>query len=316
MSDQEAAEERVADLIFGPDPTKEEPAEEPVEELVEEPTEDPSEEEEEEYEPEPKPVEEGEESLVEFEWDGQVIEAPQTIKDALMRTKDYTEKTQEVATQRKEVEVQSGNLKRVNSQYVFAMKVQENVLKAHQLDQQIEQARGYLRENIDRLTATDITKVQMAMDETRQERDTIINDVQLKNKEFQQAHEQSLQELMTKSTEVLRQKVPGWNDESEGKLKAYALEQGIPEQTYNAVVDPLEKLILHKAMQFDALQSGVKSAVKTVQSTNTIKPKSRNPMTQETQDKLNLRKKIKNPNRSAREKADLIGMDIANRMKI
>jgi hypothetical protein len=39
-------------------------------------------------------------------------------------------------------------------------------------------------------------------------------------------------------------------------------------------------------------------------------------MTQETQDKLNLRKKIKNPNRSAREKADLIGMDIANRMKI
>jgi len=133
---------------------------------------------------------------------------------------------------------------------------------------------------------------------------------------LQQAHEQTLTELMTKSTEGLRQKIPGWNDESEGKLKAYALAQGIPEQTYNAVVDPLEKLILHKAMQFDVLQSGVKSAVKTVQNAPTIRPKSRSPMPKETQDRLNLRKKIKNPNRSAKDKGVLIGEDIANRLKL
>lgn len=314
MVDETAVEAQVADFIF-PDTKEstEETIEEPTEEVTEE-VEEPTEETEE--EPDPKPVPEGEDAMVEFEWEGQIIEAPQNIKDALMRNKDYTEKTQANSTQRKELEIQRGNLDRLDSQYKFAVSVQDDVMKAHQLDQQIEQARTYLRENVDGMTATDITKIQMAMDETRLERDKIINDVRNKSTEHQQAHEQTLTELMTKSTEVLKQKIPGWNDESEGQLRSYALEQGIPENTYNAVVDPLEKVILHKAMQFDALKSGVVSAVKTVQNAPTIKPKSRSPMSKETQDHLNLRKRIKNPKRSAQEKSVDIGMDIANRMKL
>jgi hypothetical protein len=311
-----AAEEAVADMIFGPDPTKEEATEAVTEEETTEVEEtEEVEESTEETEEEPKPVPEGEEN-VEFEWDGQIIEAPQNIKDALMRNKDYTEKTQANATDRKELEIQRGNLDRLDSQYKFAVSVQDDVMKAHQLDTQIEQARVYMRENIDGMTHTDLEKIRMAIDETRSERDKIINDVRNKSTEHQQAHEQTLTELMTKSTEVLKQKIPGWTDDSEGQLRAYALEQGIPEQTYNAVVDPLEKVILHKAMQFDALKSGVTSAVKAVQSAPTIKPKSRSPMPKDTQDHLTLRKKIKNTNRSASARAEDIGMDVANRFKL
>jgi len=257
-----------------------------------------------------EPVLEGGES-VEFEWDGQMIEAPVNIKDALMRNKDYTEKTQEVAAQRKELEIQSSNLKRVNSQYEFAMQVQDDVLKAHQLDQQIEQARGYMRDNIDTMSHTDLEKIRLAIDDSRIERDKIINEVNTKNTAFQQAHEQTLKELVDKSTEVLRQKVPGWGNEQETAIKDYALSLGVPEQTFNSVVDPLEKEILYKAMQYDALKSGATAAIKTVQGAPTIKPKSRNPMPKDTQDKLNLRKKIKNPKTSNQDKATLIGEDIA-----
>ncbi len=316
---EEAQIEAAADLIFGPDPTKEEPqeevAEEPQEESVAEPVE--GDDVEEEYEPDPKPVVEGDEpEMVELEWEGQLIEAPPAIAEALMRNKDYTEKTQAVAVQRKELDIQSGNLKRVNSQYEFAMQVQDDVMRAHQLDMQIEQARVYRLENVENLPYAEMEKIRMAMDETRLERDKIINSVNIKNTEFQQAHEQTLTELVSKSTEVLRQKIPGWNDETEGQLKAYALSQGIPEQAYNFVVDPVEKLILHKAMQFDALKSGVTAAVTTVQTAPTIRPKSRSPMPKDTQDRLNLRKKIKNPNRSVKDKGVLIGEDIANRMKL
>lgn len=312
-----AAEEKVADLIFGPDPTKADASPDPDPDPVVESDPDPEVDPDVDPEPDPKPVPEGEEpEMVEFEWDGEIIAAPPNIKEALMRNKDYTEGSQKNATDRKELEVQKGNLDRIDSQYKFAISVQDDVLKAHQLEQQIEQARVYMRENIEGMSHTDLEKIRMAMDETRLERDKLISNVHSKNNEFQQAHEQTLTELMTKSTEVLRQKIPGWNEETEGQLRAYALDQGIPEQTYNAVVDPLEKLILHKAMQFDALQAGIKPVVKAVQGTQTIRPKSRNPMPQETQDRLNLRKKIKNPNRSAAQKGEDIGMDIANRMKI
>jgi len=317
MSEEtQAAEEKAADFIFGAEQKEESEVEEPKEEVEAE-----EEVTEEEYKPDPKPVVEGDDEkspdeMVEFEWDGQMIEAPPAIAEALMRNKDYTEKTQDIAVQRKELEVQSGNLKRVNSQYEFAMQVQDDVLRAHQLEGQVEQARAYLRDNLDGMTATDITKIQLAMDETRLERDRIIAGVNVKNTEFQQAHEQTLKELVVKSTEVLRQKIPGWDDSHEGQIKDYALSQGIPEQTYESVIDPIEKLILYKAMQYDALKSGVTSAVKTVQGAPTIKPKSRSPMPQDTQDRLNLRKKIKNPKRSAKDKSVFIGEDIANRMKL
>ncbi len=325
MSDEAhaAAEEKVADLIFGPDPTKEEPVvDTPVDDSEDETPDpvddapDPDAPDGDEYEPDPKPVEEGEESMVEFEWDGQVIEAPQNIKDALMRNKDYTEKTQEVSASRKELEIKIESVNLTDSQYKFAQSVQEHVLRAHQLEQQIEAARVYMRENIDTMTHTDLEKIRMAIDETRQDRDKIINDVTTKNTEFQQAREQSLTELAVKSTEVLRQKVPGWDDSHEGKIKDYALSLGIPEQTYASVVDPTEKLILHKAMLYDALKAGVTPAVKTVQNAPSIKAKSRNPMSKDKQDELNLRKKIKNPNRSTQQKAVDIGLDIANRMKL
>jgi hypothetical protein len=146
-------------------------------------------------------------------------------------------------------------------------------------------------------------KLRIAIDDTRVERDTLMTALQRKGNEFQQANEQTRKELMDKSTEVLRQKVPGWNDESEGQLKAYALTLGIPEQSYDSVVDPVEKMILHKAMQFDALQTGKAAAVKKVVSTPSIKAKSRNPMPGDVKAKLNLRKSLKNPKLSSKAKA-------------
>jgi len=244
---------------------------------------------------------------------GKLYEVPLELKEALLREGDYTQKTQDVAVQRKELEIQSENLKRVNSQYEFAMQVQDDVMKAHQLDQQVEQARAYMRDNIDGMSHTDLEKIRMAIDETRSERDKLINGVNAKNTEFQQAHEQTLKELVDKSTEVLRQKIPGWDDSHETQIKEYALSLGIPEQAYNSVVDPVEKFILHKAMQFDALQSGKAAAVKKVVSTPSIKAKSRNPMPEDVKAKLNLRKSLKNPKLSSKAKARMIQKSFGER---
>ncbi len=310
------AEEKVAvqdriDAMF------EEPAEEVTEEAkeVEEETEGTPEavsEDDEAVSEEEEPTEE-EPETVDIERGGKLYSVPIELKEAFMREGDYTQKTQDVATQRKELEIQSENIKRVDSQYKFALSVQDDVMQAHQLDLQVEQARTYMRDNIEGMTHTDLEKIRMAIDETRSQRDKLINGINVKNTEFQQAHEHSLTELKTKSTEVLRQKVPGWDDSHEGQIKDYALSLGIPEQTYNSVVDPIEKLILHKAMQFDALQVGKAAAVKKVVSTPSIKAKSRNPMPEDVKAQLNLRKSLKNPKLSSRAKARMIQKSMGDR---
>jgi len=296
------------DALFDEPEVAEEPTEEVEEEVseeVEEETEEATEETEEKVEEAPK--------TVELERDGKLYDVPVELQEAFMREGDYTQKTQEVASQRKELEIRQGNLSVVDSQYQFAMNVQDEVLKVHQLDTQIDQARTYMRENIEGMTHTDLEKIRMAIDETKLERDTIVNSVRTKNTEFQQARKQSLKELADKSTEVLRQKVPGWGDSHELKIKDYALSLGIPEQTYNTVIDPVEKLILHKAMQFDALQSGKAAAVEKVVSTPSIKAKARNPMPDNVKAKLKLNKQLKNPNLSSKAKARMIERSMGER---
>ena len=312
MADEEAVapvQDRIDALFDEPEP---EPTPEPEvdPEVDPEPEVDPDPDPDAGDEPDPDP----EPQTVDIERDGVMYEVPIALQDAFMREKDYTEKTQDVATKRKEVEIQHQNLELIDGQYKFALQVQDDVLQAHQLDQQIKQARQYMRDNIDGMSHIDLEKIRMGIDEVTQQRDTIINAVSTKNTEFQQAREQSLKELAAKSTEVLRQKVPGWDDTHEGQIKDYALSLGIPEQTYVSVVDPIEKIILHKAMQFDALQVNKSAAVKKVVSTPSIKAKARNPMPENVKAKLNLKKSLRKPGLSSKAKAKLIEKSMGDRL--
>jgi hypothetical protein len=289
------------------------------------------------YQPDPKPVEEGAEEtedaeeqgvqeaaeadteeesdqdLVEVTFNGELIEAPRYIADALLRQEDYTKKTQEVANQRREVEAVQAQAEITRRDFEFAAQIQPEILKAEQIQAQIDQTQTYLRENLESLSATDIERIRLAIDDARQQKDEIAQSLQNRQTEFQQAREQSLQELLNQGTEVLRQAIPDWGDTHQEQVRQFALDSGFTEQEISTVVDPRQALVLYKAAQYDALQAGKPAAVKKVQGAP-IKPKSRNPMPKEVGDKLNLRKKLKSNNVSASDKAKLIGEDIASRM--
>lgn len=285
------------------------------------------------YEPDPKPVVEGDESeeveaveeteetpeaddtpeFVEVEYGDKLYEVPTELKDALMMQSDYTSKTQEVANQRKEVEVQLGTIAQRAAQFEFAQSMQPDVLKAQQLEQTADQWHQYMRENIDQLSSTDIEKIRLQVEDARSQRDAIIQTVTTKQNEFQQAQEQSHQELLNKGTEVLRQKIPGWGEEQQKQVRDYALSHGFTEAEIGQVVDPRQVETLWKAAQYDSLKSGAAPAVKKVSQAPTIKPKSRNPMDKATGDKLNLRKKLKSTKLTDSQKAQAIGDDIASK---
>ena len=304
---QAQAEEAIADVLFGPEETQEEA---PEEELVAEEVES-----EESEEREVTPEVEGDDTsdMVEIEWDGQLIEAPKSVADALMRQSDYTQKTQEVAAQRKAIEVQYGENELRAQQFAFAQAVNPDVIKAQQLEQQAEQAHQYLRDNIDSLSSTEIEKIRLAVDDARRERDQLVQSMSQKHSQFQQAQEQSRQELLNKGTEVLRSKIPNWGAEAQRQVQEYALSSGYTEAEVSQVVDPRQVETLWKASQYDSLQKGKAAAVRKVQDAPTIKPKSRNPMPKHVKDNLNLRKKLKSEKLTNSDKAGLIGDSIADK---
>ena len=242
--------------------------------------------------------------------DGSEVEIAEEFKDYFMRSSDYTQKTQELATQRKEVEVHAELARQAQSQQEFAASVQNELLEVYQAQQNEAQYREFLKNNIDELSSHDIEKIRIQIDELRHLQQTKSQELASKWQEHQQAAEQSRKELRDKSTEILKGKVQGWNEQHETELKNYALSLGIPEQAYLSVVDPLEKLILYKASQFDKLQEKTGEAVAKVKSAPTIKPKGHNPMPKEVGDKLNLRKKLKSDKISTADKANLIGGSI------
>ncbi len=275
-----------------------------------------------EYEPSPEPVPEGDEvdpdkpkddgepEMFEVEFDGGLYEVPEPLKDALLRQSDYTQKTQEVASKAKELEIQFESIEQTRKQYDFAQSIQADVLKAQSLEQQADQAHQYLRDNIDGLSSTDIEKLRLAMDDARRERDTIVSGITQKQQEFQQAQEQTFTELLNKGTEILSSRIPKWGDESQKQVRSYALEIGFTEQEIQSVVDPRQVEVLWKASQFDSLQAGKASAVQKVQAAPQIK-KARDPMPTDTRRKLDLKNKLKSKSLSKEDKASLIGEDIA-----
>lgn len=308
VNPQPSAEDAIADMLFG--------ADEPVEENDD-------------YEPVPVPQVEGDDSeeateeateesdepdaeFVEVEYDGQLYEVPPQLKEALLRQDDYTRKTQDVAQQRKAIEVGIGQVEMAQQQYQFTSQVLPDILQAQQLESQAEQYHQYLRDNIDSLSATDIEKIRMSIEDTRRERDTLVTDLQQRQSNFQQAQQQSVQELLNKGTEVLRAKIPTWGVEAQGAVRETALSHGFTEAEISSVVDPRQVEVLWKAHQYDTLQAGKAAVVAKVRSAPTIKPKNRNPMPKKVQQDLNLRKQLNSKTMRASDKANLIANSLAN----
>lgn len=302
----QSAEEDIADFLFGKDEPEEEY--EPGPNINEEGAD--SEEEAEEEVKEEAP--EGE--FVEVEFDGKLYEVPNELKDALLRQSDYTSKTQEVAHQRKEVEVIQGTLLQQRQAFEFAESIRDDVSNIEKLDATEKQYHQYLRDNIDNLSTTDIEKLRMGIEDARRERDDLGRALQYKQQEFQQAQQQSHQELLKKGTEVLRSKIPGWGGDQQRQVRDYALNLGWSEAEISTVTDPRQVEVLYKAAQYDALQANKPAAVKKVQSAPSIKSRARDPETGKfVKQKRELSKALKSENLSAPEKASLIGDDIASR---
>jgi hypothetical protein len=270
-------------------------------------------------EDEEEPVEEADPvepvEFIEYEIEGKLYEIPVELKDHLMKSSDYTQKTQAVAEQRRSLEASAQAIALQEAQYNFAQQIQPDFLQAESLDVRAQELHNYLRENVANLSHSDIEQVRFAIEDAQKQRDQLIEGVKSKQLEFQQASQQSMNELVEKGTEVLKAKFPDWSEKHQERVRDYALNSGFTESEIANVVDPRHVEVLYKASLYDALKDGAAPAVKKVQKAPAlVKPSPRGePMSKETKQKLALRKKLKSNKLNPRQKRNVVAEDLGER---
>ena len=276
MSDQVAEQSPQSRLeaMLG-DSIQEEVKEQPVQEQpVDEPQEEaevPTEEVEAEAEPtDDNPDDQAEEETEQSEEDevpailklkvnGQDVEKPLDEVVALAQQGlDYTQKTQQVAEQRKELEAYAESIKAQEQAFQEQMQLNnvliEDVAKITALDQQLNQ---YANVNWQQLSDSDFVEAQklfFTYNQLQQERSTLVSQFEAKKQQVVQKQTQLMAEKIAKGKEVLAKEIPNWSPETNQALLSTGKEYGFSDAELNSIVDPRHVKVLHDAMQWRKLQ--------------------------------------------------------------
>ena len=247
-------------------------------------------EEEPEYSEESEPVEEvkprykakvgGEEVEVELD----------ELINGYQRSKDYTQKSQALAEQRKAIEAERSHLEQVKQErQAYAQKLQA-------LDSFLsQQNKG---EDLEVLKETDPIgyAVKVAEQSQREKQLAVVRAEQQRIAQQQQAEQQqTLQNHLKSESEKLASVIPELatpkGDAIRKEIREYAKSVGWSDQELSSVYDHRAVLTLYKAMKFEQLQKGKPETLKKVQQApRMLKPGTSTPNSKSSQEKQVMQK--------------------------
>jgi len=244
----------------------EQPVEEPQEE-AEVPTDETSEDTdveptEESEEPEAEEEEQSEDevpAILKLKVNGEEVEKPlEEVVALAQQGLDYTQKTQQVAEQRKELEAYAESIKAQEQAFQEQMQLNnvliEDVAKITALDQQLNQ---YANVNWQQLSDSDFVEAQklfFTYNQLQQERSQLVSQFEAKKQEVVNKQTQLMAEKIAKGKEILAKEIPNWSPETNQALLSTGRDYGFSDAELNSIVDPRHVKVLHDAMQWRKLQ--------------------------------------------------------------
>ena len=186
------------------------------------------------------------------EYEGHEYNIPPELKEAFLKNKDYTTKTQEMAEQRKDLETD-------RQRFQEAIQLQTAHTEAYTqlgiLDQQLAQ---YNETDWHTWASQDPNAAQQAqiqMGALREQRTQAQGKLQSLHAETQQQmHNQTAKEVEQNRAKIERS-VPNWSSETEKAVVDFGIQGGLTEsQLAGTNYDPVLIGILNKARLFDELQ--------------------------------------------------------------
>jgi hypothetical protein len=198
-------------------------------------------------------------AILKLKVNGEEIEKPLDEVVALAQQGlDYTQKTQQVAEQKKELEAYAEQIKAQEQAFQQQMQLNnvliEDVAKITALDQQLNQ---YSNVNWQELSDNDFVEAQkhfFTYNQLQQERSALVSQFEAKKQQIASQQAQLMSERVAKGKEVLAKEIPGWSQETTQQLVTVGKEYGFSDAELNSIVDPRHVKVLHDAMQWRKLQ--------------------------------------------------------------
>jgi hypothetical protein len=183
---------------------------------------------------------------------------------------DYTQKTQELAAQRRQLE-EFAQLVHQNSQ-LQEQTIQETA-QLYAIDGQLQ---NYRQVNWDAWIDQDPIEAQKGWQKFQmleKQRDHLAGAIHQKRTEIQHRSAAQLQRQLEESSQALAREIKGWGPELVNSLRSNAMEYGFDEREINAIFDPRYVKVLHDAYQWRKLQSGKPEVQKRVTAApSSVKP--------------------------------------------
>jgi hypothetical protein len=191
----------------------------------------------------------------EVEYEGTKYKVPKELKDALLRQSDYTRKTQEVAEQRKSVEVQQQQMQQQAQLQQVAFKEYATMVNA---DQQLEQYKA-----LDWQALIDRDPVEaMKLDRQMRQLQDTRNTAQSRITQIQQASAIQAQQETAKRLEegraAVQRDIKDWSPELAQKLTDHGKSYGFTDNELSQVTDPRSVQILHDAYLYRQIMQKTK----------------------------------------------------------
>lgn len=242
-------------------------------------------------------------ALLKLKVNGEDVEKPLDEVVALAQQGlDYTQKTQQVAEQRKELEVYAESIKAQEQAFQEQMQLNnvliEDVAKITSLDQQLNQ---YANVNWNQLSDNDFVEAQklfFTYNQLQQERSQLVSQFEVKKQQVVQKQTQLMAEKIAKGKEILAKEIPNWSPETNQALLSTGKDYGFSDVELNAIVDPRHVKVLHDAMQWRKLQQNSVVKKKVSNAKPVVKPGSKDTKAEANSNHRQLRESLRKTGKS------------------
>jgi len=198
--------------------------------------------------------------VVKLKVNGEEVEKPLDEVVALAQQGlDYTQKTQQVAEQRKELEALqeqlNGATKQFQEQQQLNSMLIEDVAKITALDQQLAQYQDVDWQKLSDSDFVEAQKLFFQYNQLQQERSGAVSQFESKRQEALTKQQQLVAEQVRKGKEQLAKEIPNWSQQTTQEVISTGKEYGFTDAELNSIIDPRHVKVLHDAMQWRKLKS-------------------------------------------------------------
>jgi len=242
-------------------------------------------------------------AILKLKVNGEDVEKPLDEVVALAQQGlDYTQKTQQVAEQRKELEAYAEQIKMQEQAFQEQMQLNnvliEDVAKITSLDQQLNQ---YANVNWQQLSDNDFVEAQkhfFTYNQLQQERSQLVSQFEAKKQQVVQKQTQLMSEKIAKGKEILAKEIPNWSPETNQALLSTGKDYGFSDAELNSIVDPRHVKVLHDAMQWRKLQQNSTVKKKVSSAKPVVKPGSKDTKAEANSNHRQLRESLRKTGKS------------------